>query len=308
LAVAWVQVGSQPRELYPHQLRITTSAGDHVALVVSVRDGTTAGNALAAALLVRIDGREAQHMLLTPGSGRAAYDALLGPLDAGEHQLSLEPSTLWEWPEDFEIIRARADVKRPSDQDAVLLAYAPLLGLRGDTILDRGRSLVTIRPVPVFVRLEGRTRESVMDDHPWIYGVMARELVAERRIGTEIDDPRTFLYVEANVNLENAAVSASARSATGGDWQDSSRGREDLTVERDGWIRIAIPAAAGAATLRWRCHPRPGEAKNAKALCQIKWTRAFTLDRNFEPGENMIEPGFVSIGSGLTDPVRVRRF
>ena len=53
------------------------------------------------------------------------------------------------------------------------------------------------------------TRESVMDDHPWIYPLMARELVAEKRIGTQIEDPREFLYVEAGLALEGAAASAS---------------------------------------------------------------------------------------------------
>jgi hypothetical protein len=405
LAGGLAQPTPAPRELNARQLSVTTSHGDHVALAVVIRDRRTAGGAAAAALSVQINGREAQHILVLPGSGREAYDALLGPFGAGEHEITLERSTLWPWPDGVEIGSAHAEVRKTAGGDAAILAHAPSLGLRADTIgtasdlplliyvedqrhdakgwirysaifshedggtpaqalmarwgrttdielvyevdwsqgqilqerfqgpdhkmlpfhgrregqhpyllvstlnnmfLDRGMSLVTIRPVPRLVRLEGRTRESVMDDHPWIYGVMARELQTERRIDAEVEDPRSFLYVEAELDLRNAAVSALARSDRG-DWRDSSRGREDFAIARNGCVRIAIPSAADATALRWQCHPRASEVKDAKAQCRVQWTRAFRLDTNFVPGENLIEPGVASLTSGLSEPVRVRQ-
>ena len=93
------------------------------------------------------------------------------------------------------------------------------------------------------MNLDRRTRESVMDDNPWIYPLMARELVAEKRIGTRIEDPREFLYVEAGLDLENAAVSVKVGSDADG-WKDSTRGRADLAVNRNGWVRIAVHAPA----------------------------------------------------------------
>ena len=110
--------------------------------------------------------------------------------------------------------------------------------------------------VPRTVNLERRTRESVMDDNPWIYPLMARELVAEKRIGTQIEDPRSFLYVEAGLTLEHAAASVRVGSDQAG-WKDSTRGRADLAVNRNGWVRIAVHAPTPAATLKWECRALP---------------------------------------------------
>ena len=93
-----------------------------------------------------------------------------------------------------------------------------LIATLNNMFIDRGRSLASVRTVPRTVNLNRRTRESVMDDNPWIYPLMARELVAEKRIGTQIEDPRTFLYVEAGLTLENAAVSVKVGSDA--DWME----------------------------------------------------------------------------------------
>jgi hypothetical protein len=384
-------------------LTVNTYAGDHIVLDLTVQDRASPDVASAAALVINVDGRDAQFVLLTPGSGRTAYDALLGPFDAGTHRITLERSALWAWPADMEIASAQARVVAAAARDATILAYAPSLGIRADTIgtasdlpllvyaedlrregkgwirysvilshedggtpapalmarwgrttdielvyeveldgsrvtrdrfqgpdhemrpfrgpregqhpyllfatmnnmvVDRGRSLAAIRPLPYRVSLEGRTRESVMDDHKWTYRVMARELVAEQRIGSEIEDPRDFFYIEANLALENAAVSAQAGSESSG-WRESNRGRVDLAVNRNGWVRLAVPAPSTATALRWNCQSKPGES-TGPARCDVNWTRVFRLSADYLPGPNLIEPGRVRFGAGVSEPVALR--
>jgi hypothetical protein len=177
-----------------------------------------------------------------------------------------------------------------------------LVATLNNMFLDRGRSLVNIRLVPRVISLERRTRESVMDDHPWMYPLMARELAGEKRIGTQIEDPREFLYVEAALSLDEAAASVRVGSDAEG-WQDSTRGRADLAVNRDGWVRIAALAPSRAATLKWECRALPGVRQGATPRCRIEWGRVFRLGRDYLPGENLISPGKVQMGVGLSEAV-----
>jgi hypothetical protein len=168
--------------------------------------------------------------------------------------------------------------------------------------IDRGRSLASIRPAPYVVGLAGRTRESVMDDHPWIYPVMARELVAEKRIGTQIEDPREFLYVEARLALEQGAASVRVGSDAGG-WKDSTRGRADLAVNRNGWVRIAVHAPAAAAALRWECRAAPAAPAGTTPRCEIDWRRVFRLGQDYLPGKNLVAPGSVQLTTGISESI-----
>jgi hypothetical protein len=406
VAAVWqgLQPPSTPPPPVPEPIAVSTAAGDHVVLEIVVEDRTARDVAAVGALVVRVDGREAQHVLLTPGTGRTTYDALLGPLAAGSHRIVLERSTLWDWPHDLHIARTTTRVVPDASEAGSLLAHAPTLGIRADTIgtasdiplivyaedarregrgwlrysviishedggtpapalmarwgrttdieliyeveldgsrvvqdrfqgpdheirafagplegrhpqlliatlnnmfIDRGRSLATVRPVPRPVGLERRTRESVMDDHPWIYPLMARELIAEKRIGTQIEDPREFLYVEAGLELADAAASVRVGAdATG--WKDSTRGRADFAVNRSGWVRIAVHAPSRAASLKWECRAMPSAPPGAVPRCQIEWGRVFRLGQDYLPGENVISPGRVQLGVGLSDAVPLR--
>jgi len=400
-----LQPGSTPRTTALRgPVNVSTGAGDHVVLELQVDDQTARDVAAVGALVVKVDGQERQFSLLTPGTGRTAYDALLGPLPAGAHRITLEQSTLWAWPEGLRIARASSRVVTAGSADSLVLAHTPTLGIRADTIgtasdtplvlyveddrrdgrgwirysviishedggtpapalmarwgrttdieliyevemdgsrlvqdrfqgpdhgvrafagtregqhphlliatlnnmfIDRGKSLASVRPVPRTVNLDRRTRESVMDDNPWIYPLMARELVAEKRIGTQIEDPREFLYVEAGLDLENAAASVKVGSDADG-WKDSTRGRADLAVNRNGWVRIAVHAPSRAASLRWECRAAPGAPAGAVPRCGIEWGRVFRLGRDYLPGENLISPGKVQLGVGLSDAVTLR--
>ena len=385
----------------PPGAQVTTGDDDHVVLTLTVDDRAARGVAAVAALDVLIDGRPAHQILLTPGIGRAKYDTLIGPLPAGPHRIVLERSPLWPWPAGLETRTVSTRIVRAGTNDEALLAYAPVLGVRADTIgtasdiplvmygeddrrdgrgwlrysviisnedggtatpalmarwgrttdieliyeaeidgarlvrdrfqgpdheirgfagarignhpqlliatlnnmfIDRGRSLVYVRPVPALVDLAGRTRESVMDDNPWIYPLMARELVAEKRIGTQIEDPREFLYVEAGLALEHAAVSVRVGSASGG-WKDSTRGRPELAVNRNGWVRIAVHAPLAAPSLQWQCRAAGDVPAGATPRCAIEWKRVFRLGEDYMPVGNAIAPGRLTMGVGLSDPV-----
>jgi hypothetical protein len=180
-----------------------------------------------------------------------------------------------------------------------------LIATLNNMFIDRGKSLASVRPVPRTVNLDRRTRESVMDDNPWIYPLMARELVAEKRIGTQIEDPREFLYVEAGLDLLHAAASVKVGSDADG-WKDSTRGRADLALNRNGWVRIAVHAPSRAATLKWECRAIPNAPSGAVPRCQIEWGRVFRLGQDYLPGENVISHGKVQLGVGLSEAVLLK--
>jgi hypothetical protein len=400
-----LQPGSKPQTTAPLEpVNVSTAAGDHLVLELQVDDRAARDVAAVGALVVRVDGEERQAILMTPGTGRTTYDALVGPLAAGAHRITLERSTLWAWPAGLEIGRVSARVVAAGSDVSIVLAHTPTLGVRADTIgtasdtplvlyveddrrdgrgwmrysvilsnedggtatpalmarwgrttdieliyevemdgtrvvrdrfqgpdhevrafagthegqhpyllvatlnnmfIDRGKSLASVRPVPRTVNLDRRTRESVMDDNPWIYPLMARELVAEKRIGTQIEDPREFLYVEAGLDLANAAASVKVGSDADG-WKDSTRGRADLAVNRNGWVRIAVHAPSRAASLKWECRALPIVPAGAVPRCQIEWGRVFRLGQDYLPGENLIAPGKVQFGPGLSEAVPLK--
>jgi hypothetical protein len=376
-----------------------------VVLEVAVADKASRDVAAVAALVVKLNGRESQHVLATPGTGRTTYEALLGPFEGGEQRIAVEPSPWWTWPSGFTVTDIASRVVSADSADSSLLAYAPSFGVRADTIgtasdlplvlyveddrrdakgwlrysvimshedggtatpalmarwgrttdielayeveldgaqlvqdrfqgpdheirafggvregqhpnllvatlnnmfIDRGRSVATVRLVPRRVNLTGRTRESVMDDHPWIYPLMARELRAEKRIGTQIEDPREFIYVEARLDLQNAAASVRVGSDADG-WKDSTRGRPELAVNRNGWVRIAVHAPGAASSMRWECRALPSAPPGTTPRCNIEWNRAFRLGADYLPGPNLATPGKVQMAAGLGEasPLRV---
>jgi hypothetical protein len=380
---------------------VTTAAGDHVVVQIQADDRAPRDVAAVGALDLKVDDRESQQVLLTPGTGRTTYEALVGPLTAGPHRITVDRSALWSWPGGLAIGGVTGRIVAAGADESVVLRYAPTLGIRADTVgtasdlplvmyaeddrregrgwirysviisnedggtsppalmarwgrttdieliyevevdgvrivsdrfqgpdhevrpfagpregqhpqllvatlnnmfIDRGKSIANVRPVPRVVDLNRRTRESVMDDSPWIYPLMARELIAEKRIGTQIEDPREFLYVEAGLALENAAASVRVGSDAGG-WQDSTRGRADLAVNRNGWVRIAVHAPASSPTLKWECRAAPATAAGSQPRCQIEWGRAFRLGKDYLPGENVVSPGKVQMGAGLSEPI-----
>jgi hypothetical protein len=147
-----------------------------------------------------------------------------------------------------------------------------------NVFLDRGRTAVRVTMVPVLVDLESATRESVMDRQPWIYRRMADELQEEGKAAV-FGDVREYLYVDARLTLSGSAVAASARGEDG-TWRSSDRGLKELAVDRNGWVRIAIPHSRGATDVGFQCFP----TKPAAGTCRVEISRVLSLDENYKPG------------------------
>ena len=177
----------------------------------------------------------------------------------------------------------------------------PLLNVvtLNNMFLDRGRALATVRPVPEVVDLTDATRESVLDRQPWMYRVMAGELKREGKLGTVVDDPRRYVYAEARLALKDAAVAARVRLSDG-TWRASHHGETELTINRDGWVRTAIPLAEAppdtVKAIAWECLPLPGRAP--RGHCEIQASRAFTLGDDYTPGSNLVSATALRLRAG----------
>lgn len=156
-----------------------------------------------------------------------------------------------------------------------------------NVFLDRGRTGVRITMVPLLVDLRSATRESVMDGNPWVYRRMANELIEEGKAAV-YGDVRDYLYVDAKLSLFDSAVAAAARSADG-TWRASDRGLKDLAVDRNGWVRIAIPNSKNATDVGFVCYP----TKPATGQCKVEISRVLSLDGQYKP--------VVAKGAGTVD-------
>jgi hypothetical protein len=187
-----------------------------------------------------------------------------------------------------------------------LEARPPLLlvSTLNNMFLDRGHPTAVVRMVPEAVDLARRTRESVMDDHPWIYRVMARELAAEKPAW--VGDPRDYLYVEMKLESRGAGVAIGARSADGTTrWSD--RGRPELVVSRQEELRIAVPFPAGdtLAAVMARCDPRAETAASELAGCTIDLRKAFRLGTEYQPDASLIAPARLNIEAGTAREIPI---
>jgi hypothetical protein len=176
----------------------------------------------------------------------------------------------------------------------------PLLWVSTDNnmVLDQGATGVRYAPAPIAFPLADVSREAVMDAHPWLYAVMARELAREDKIVPDapprtgaIPDPRRFVYVEGCGTLNGARLTFAVRA--GDRWIASDRGVPEYRIARDGCFRAAIPLppAAGLSQitgLRAQAHNRvpsgddPVAAAGPAQLTRIN--KLFMLDENYRPG------------------------
>ena len=172
----------------------------------------------------------------------------------------------------------------------------PLLWVATDNnMVDAaGAGVIRHAPAPEFASLDGRSREVVMDRHPWTYRVMAAELAREHRIETaapagsgRIPDPRAFVFVETCAAIEHAALAVSvgqADAAGGTVWSDVDRQVPEFRVGRTGCARVGVPVATPAArvvAVRVRAHPgsRPDAEPSSAALESI--AGVFVLDEEY---------------------------
>jgi len=184
-----------------------------------------------------------------------------------------------------------------------------LIATLNNMVIDRGRSLAAVRPVPAVVDLSRATRESTMDDRPWVYRVMRNELAAEERIVEDAPtddrwpnvapDPLSHVFLEARLRLDRAVAVAWVTDRFGRRlW--SHYGRMPLAIDRDGWVRTAVAVSADplvrVAELGWACLPAPDV--KAGGSCEIEASRAFPLTREYRPGTNLVAPGRFMLKTG----------
>ena len=184
-----------------------------------------------------------------------------------------------------------------------------LVATLNNMVIDRGRGLAAVRPVPAPVDLRGATRESTMDERPWAYGIMQHELAAEGRIAADAPldeqwprvapDPRAHVYLEARLRLERAVAVAWVTDRAGRRlW--SHYGKAPLAIDRDGWVRTAVAVGADplgqVAEVGWACLPEPEAASGGS--CEIEATRAFVLTDALAPGANLIARGRFALTPG----------
>lgn len=170
-----------------------------------------------------------------------------------------------------------------------------------NVFLDRGRTAVRVTMAPIAVDLQSATRESVMDRQPWIYRRMADELQEEGKAAV-FGDVREYLYVDARLTLSGSAVAAVALG-TDGTWRSSDRGMKELAVDRNGWVRIAIPQSRGATDVGFQCYPlRP-----ASGTCRVEISRVLALDYNYRPGPDR-GAGMLELETGQMKAIPLKKF
>src|SRR5688572_28266360 len=117
----------------PHAApKAQVTAGPAAMARVSVEVERTAGADGIAAVDLLVNGQADSQVLLFPGV--ASSPAVIGPLRAGRHELSVRPSPLWPWPAGVRVTSVRADTVDTSHADHALLRWAPRIGLRDDTV------------------------------------------------------------------------------------------------------------------------------------------------------------------------------
>jgi hypothetical protein len=246
-----------PLLMYAEDLRVNGTGVLRYSVIFSNEDGGTATPALLARW-----GRTTDIEMMYEEEWRA------GRLVSARYQAP-----------DHKVVEYRGgrDGEHPSLVDATL----------NNVFLDRGRSAVRVTMVPRVVDLQSATRESVMDSEPWTYRRMADELQEEGKSAV-YGDVREYLYVEAKLTLEDAVVAAVAKGSDG-TWRASDRGVKELAVDRNGWVRIAIPGSRNPDDVGFVCYP----AKAAAGRCRIEVSRVLSLDDGYKP--------VVSAGGGILE-------
>lgn len=179
-------------------------------------------------------------------------------------------------------------------------------------VLDSGRTSVRYGLAPQLVELANVSREAVMDEHPWLYALAAKELQRENKIvadapagRNQITDPRRFVTVEGCGEVGTSALAFAIQVRD--QWLSSDRG-VGYRIQRDGCFRAAIPLPSDVNVkevrgLRAQAFPRSSSKEAppppATPVRITRINRAFVLDDDYRPrapfyfwnGEMILTPG-----------------
>ncbi|MFT3746471.1 MAG: hypothetical protein QM785_19545 [Pyrinomonadaceae bacterium] len=154
---------------------------------------------------------------------------------------------------------------------------------------DAGCSKLRISPMPIRADLTLGSRETVMDENPWTYRIMAEEAMREGRIDpanlgiNTIDDLRNYLFVE--VYSENNGTALSLQVTTkDGNTSSSDSNDARLQMNRPGFQRIAVrlPAASPIRSIKLTCH-RLSNGNDQSSCGASELVRYVRLDHAFFP-------------------------
>lgn len=195
----------------------------------------------------------------------------------------------------------------------------PVLAVVSDNnnVSDRGETAMRFAPRPIPFDLSHNSREEIMDEHPWVYQLMAAELEREGKIaeasraGNQMADPRRYLYLEAASEQRGTLLSFAVKLKKNPNWYTSDLGIDYYKIDRSGYFRTTVRLPAGTRLdqierIAARCdtagNPKSGEEikKLSAAACQLKAVnKAFMLDEHFLPGPSLpvhIQPRTLRFG------------
>jgi len=117
----------------PARVSVRPQATDELVLTIDVRDNAPADAMTVSALAVHVDGTAMHEVLIVPGSGRASYDTLIGPLSSADHTVEVKPSSAWPQHTAVQLIGTAVKTVTAADPEYRLLRLAPAIVLRSDT-------------------------------------------------------------------------------------------------------------------------------------------------------------------------------
>ncbi len=186
-------------------------------------------------------------------------------------------------------------------------------------------ALVRLRPVPVFANLQGLSRESVMDQFPWTYAVMAQEMMRENKIEHPADpntpaisDQRNYAYLEVCAQQRGTELYFEFATQNSPRWYRSDHADPKARIERSGCFRTTVELPPGTTArdlrrLRIQCSPAPvaeGQSPVSSPHADIQSVaRLFFLGPDYSPGPNLLSKKVnrsLKPGQSLTIPIETQ--
>jgi hypothetical protein len=170
-----------------------------------------------------------------------------------------------------------------------------------NNVSDHGESEMRFAFRPIPFDLSHNSREEIMDRHPWIYRLMAAELMREGKIsdasrgGNQIADPRRYLYLEAESEQHESTISFAVKLRGDQTWYTSDLGIGRYKIDRSGYFRTTVRLPAGTRLSQIeRVEARCDAADNAKHSnegrlratpdCKLEAVnKVFMLDGGYRP-------------------------
>lgn len=166
-----------------------------------------------------------------------------------------------------------------------------------NNVADDAVSPVRYQIPPFVADLTAHSREELMDEHPFAYIVMAKELLREHKLrpygtvdGEKVGDPRNYLYLEALVANHDSGMGVVLRLRDNTRWFAGDLGRSDYAITRDGWVRTTVELPPGTkpqqiSEIGFECVTP--EKKLAGTCELLAVSKCFFLDERYQPGPSM---------------------